>query len=78
MSMAEARDRDAREKIDIDISVGIGERGAFAVIDRDTGEQRNALASGRDVSLFLIENFARLGSRNRELLPREVFPICHR
>jgi hypothetical protein len=33
MSMAEAGDRDAREKIHVDVAVGVGERRAFTVIE---------------------------------------------
>ena len=65
--MAEARDRDARKKIDVGVAVGVGERRAFAVIECDTGEQRDSLASGRDVALFGVENFLRLGPGNMSL-----------
>ncbi len=37
--MAEAGDRDAREKIDVDVAVGVGERRAFAMIECEAGEQ---------------------------------------
>ena len=67
MPMAEAGDRYSREKIDVGVAVGVGERRAFAVIERDTGEQRNPLASGRDVALLGIENFLRLGTGNGSL-----------
>src|SRR5208283_4804290 len=79
MSMAEARDGDPREKVDVDISIGVGERGALAVIDRDTGEQRNALAAWCDVGLFLVENFPRPGSGNRGGYRGEFsLRSCHR
>jgi len=67
MPMAEARDRYSREKIDVGVAVGVGERRAFAMIECDTGEQRDALASGRDVALFGVENFLRLGTGNGSL-----------
>ena len=65
--MAKARDRDACEEIEIGVVVGVGERRAFAVIECDTGEQRDSLASGRDVALFGVENFLRLRPRNMSL-----------
>jgi hypothetical protein len=37
------------------------------VIERDTGEQRDALAAGRDVALFGVENLFRLRPRNVSL-----------
>ncbi len=37
--MPEARNGDAREEIDVGVAVGVGERRAFAVIERETGEQ---------------------------------------
>ena len=64
MSMTKAGDRDTGEEIDVDISIGVSERGAFAVIDRDTRKQRYALASGCDIGLLLLEDFARLRSWN--------------
>jgi hypothetical protein len=64
MPMAEARDRNPREKIYVGVAVGVGERRAFAVIERDAGEQRYTLPSGRDVALFGVENFLRLGTGN--------------
>ena len=65
--MAEARDRHPREKVDVGVAVGVGEGRAFAVIECDSGEQRNPLASGRDVALFGVENFLRLGTWNCSL-----------
>jgi len=67
MPMAEARDCDSREEIDIGVAVGVGERRAFAVIECDSGEQRNPLAAGRDIALFGVENFLRLRPRNVSL-----------
>jgi len=67
MPMTEARDCDPRKKIDVGIAVRVGECRAFAVIERDSREQRNSLASGRDVALFGIENFLRLGTWNCSL-----------
>ena len=64
MPMTEARDRNPGEKIDVSVAVGIGKRCAFTVIECDTGEQRNPLAPGRDVALFSVENFLRLGPGN--------------
>src|ERR1700732_3274568 len=61
MSVAEAGNRDAREKIEVNISVRVGERRAFTMIECDTGEQRHTLSSGRDVTLFVCENLLRLG-----------------
>jgi len=65
--MAEARDRDSGEEIDVGVAVGVGERRAFAVIECDPGEQRNPLAAGRDIALFGVENFFRLRPRNVSL-----------
>jgi hypothetical protein len=62
MPMAEARDRDPGEEIDVGVAVGVGEGRAFAVIECDAGEQRNPLASGRDVALLSVEDFFRLGT----------------
>jgi len=67
MPMTEARDRDSGKEIYICVAVGVGERRAFAVIKCDTGEQRNPLASGRDIALFGVENFLRLGTWNCSL-----------
>jgi len=64
MPMAEARDCDPGEKIDVGVAVGVGEGRAFAVIECDPGEQRNPLAAGRDIALFGGENFLRLGTGN--------------
>ena len=65
--MAEARDRHSREEIDIGVAVRIGERRAFAMIERDTGQQRDSLASRRDIALFGVENFLRLRPGNMSL-----------
>ena len=65
--MTEARDRDSGEKIYVGVAVGVGERRAFAVIECDTGEQRNPLAPGRDVALLGVENFLRLGTGDGSL-----------
>ena len=65
--MAEARDRDAGEKIHVGVAVGVGKRRAFAVIERDAGEQRNSLAARRDILLFGVEDLLRLGAWNRGL-----------
>ena len=62
--MAEACDCDSREKIDVSVAVGVGQRRAFAVIECETREQRNPLAAGRDIALFGVENFLRLGAGN--------------
>jgi hypothetical protein len=62
MRMTQAGDGDAREEIDVGVAVGVGERRAFAVIERDAGEQRNPLAPGRDVALLGVEDFFRLGT----------------
>src|SRR5271154_2666455 len=62
MAVAEAGDADAGEKIDVTITVGIGKRGAFAVVESDAGELRDTLAAGRDIAILAIENLARFGS----------------
>ena len=67
MPMTEARDRDSRKKVDVGVAVGVGQRRAFAVIECDAGEQRNPLAPGRDIALFGVENFLRLGTWNCSL-----------
>jgi hypothetical protein len=67
MPMTEARHRNPRKKIDVGVAVGVGERRAFAVIECNSGEQRNPLAPGRDIALFGIENFLRLGTWNCSL-----------
>jgi hypothetical protein len=67
MPMAEARDCDSGEKIDVGVAVGVGERRALAVIECDPGEQRDSLAAGRNIALFGVENFFRLGPRDVSL-----------
>src|SRR5258708_3668825 len=63
MRMAEACDRYTCEKVDVGVAVGVGEGRAFAVIECEAGEQRDSLASGRDIFLFEVEDLFRLGSR---------------
>src|SRR6202795_2123789 len=63
MRMTKACDRNAREKIDVGVTVGVGEGRAFAVIESETGQQRDSLAAGRDIFLFKVEDLFRLGSR---------------
>src|ERR1700722_6933390 len=63
MRMAQACDRYTREKIDVGVAVGVGEGRAFAVIECETGEQRDSLAAGRDIFLFEVEDLLRLRSR---------------
>src|SRR5580693_65154 len=63
MRMSQACDRDTREKIDVGIAVGVGQGRAFAVIECETGEQRDSLAAGRDIFLFEVEDLLRLRSR---------------
>ena len=65
--MPQAGDCDSGEEIYIGIAIGVGERRAFAVIECDSGEQRNTLAARRDIALFGVENFFRLGPRNMSL-----------
>ena len=65
MAVAEARDRDAGEKIDEHVAVDVGERRALAMIERDAGEQRDTLAAGRDMALLVGEQRARIRSGNR-------------
>ena len=67
MRMPQARDCDPGEEIDVGIAVGVGERRPFAVIEGDTGEQRNPLTAGRDIALFGVENFLRLRPRDVSL-----------
>jgi hypothetical protein len=67
MPVAETCHRNPGEEIDVGVAVGVGERRAFAVIECDTGEQRNPLAAGRDIALFGVENFFRLRPRNVSL-----------
>ena len=74
--MAEARDGDAREEIDVGVAVGVGERRAFAVIERETGEQRDSLAAGRDIFLFEVEDLFRLGSWNSCLDRGKFSVVC--
>jgi len=67
MPMAQARDCDSCEEIDVGVAVGVGERRAFAMIECDAGEQRDTLAAGRDIALFGVENFLRLWTGNMSL-----------
>jgi hypothetical protein len=71
MPMAEARDCDSGEEIDIGVAVGVSEGRAFAVIECDTREQRNPLAAGRDIALFAVETVCRLRPRNMRLECRQ-------
>src|SRR5258707_5639077 len=64
MAVAETRDRDAGKKIDEHVSIDVGERRALAVIERDSGKQRDTLAAGRDMALLVGEQRARFWSRN--------------
>ena len=63
MRMTKAGDRYSREKIDVGVAVGVGEGRAFAMIECETGEQRDSLAAGRDIFLFEVEDLFRLRSR---------------
>ena len=65
MAVAEARDRDAGEKIDEHVAVDVGERRALAMIEREAGEQRDTLAAGRDMALLVGEHRARIWPGNR-------------
>jgi hypothetical protein len=65
MRMAEARDPDTGEEIHEGVAVGVGERRAFAVIERDADQQRNPLAPRRDILLFGVEDLLRFGAWNR-------------
>jgi len=67
MPMAEARDCHPGKEIEVGVAVRVGKGSAFAVIECDSGEQRNPLASGRDVALFGVEDFFRLGTGNGSL-----------
>ena len=62
--MTEARDRDTREKIDVGVAVGVGQRRAFAMVECEAGEQRDPLAAGRDILLLEVEDLFRLRSGN--------------
>jgi len=62
MAVAETRDRDAGVKIDKGVAVGVGKRGAVAMIERDLREHRDSLPAGRDVALLLLVNLLRLGA----------------
>ena len=75
MRMAQARDRDAREKIYVGIAVGVGESRAFAMVEGEAGQQRNPLAAGRDIFLFEREYLFRFGSRNSGLDRRKFSVI---
>ncbi len=72
--MTEAGDGDARKEIDVGVTVGVGERRAFTVIECETGEQRDSLAAGRNIFLFEVEDLFRLGSWN-SCLNRGSFPL---
>src|SRR5579864_9446602 len=65
MAVAETRDRDAGKKIDEHVAVDVGERRALAVIERDSGQQRDTLAAGRDMALLVGKQRARIWSGNR-------------
>src|SRR5690242_21831874 len=65
MAVAETGDRDAGEKIDEHVAVNVGERRALAVIEGQTGEQRDTLTAWRDMTLLVGEQRARLRPGNR-------------
>src|SRR6185437_16269076 len=65
MAVTEARDCDAGKKIDEHVAVDVGDRRALAMIECETGKQRNTLAAGGDMALFVGEQRARLGPGNR-------------
>src|ERR1700677_4217787 len=55
MAVTETGDRDPGEEIDEHVAVDIGQRRALAMIERNPGEQRDTLASGRDMALLVSE-----------------------
>src|SRR6202030_4014468 len=63
MRMTKAGDRYTGEKIDVSVAVGVGQGRAFAVIECETGQQRDSLAAGRNIFLFEVEDLFRLGTR---------------
>jgi hypothetical protein len=65
--MAEARDCDSGEEIDVGVAVGVGQGRAFTMVEREAGQQRNPLAAGRDIALLGLENFLRLRPGNMSL-----------
>ena len=78
MAMAEAGHRHAGEKIHVHVAVNVGQGGAFAVVERDSGERGNPLAAGREIVLFGREDSNATWDRESELLWQEdVFLSFH-
>src|SRR5262249_9622501 len=63
MRVPEARDRDPGEEIEVGVAIEIRDRRALAGVERQLGEQRNALLSGRDHRLLRVNRLARPWSR---------------
>jgi hypothetical protein len=55
MAMAEAGDRHPGEKIQVNVTVHVGERGAFAMIEGNARQRGNPLPAGSEVALLLFE-----------------------
>src|SRR5712692_3009264 len=77
MAVAKAGDRYAGIKIEVNVVVGVGQGRAFAMIEGDTGKERNTLAARRDVALFVRKNFARLRARYRRRDTRQLAIHAH-
>ena len=55
MGIAEARDTDAGEQVDVAIAIGVVEDGALAAVDAESAEQRDALGAGGEVPRLRLE-----------------------
>ena len=64
MRVAEAGHADSGHEVDESVAVDIEEQRAFAMIDADLAEEREALRAGREVQLLLVEYLTRFGARN--------------
>jgi hypothetical protein len=63
MRVAKAGHGHSREEIDVGVAVEVGDGGPGAVIERQLGEQRDALLARRDQRLLLVEQAARARAR---------------
>ena len=61
MRIAEARDADARQEIDVPVAVDIEEQRALAMIDADRAKERKALRAGCEMLLLFVEDLTRFG-----------------
>ncbi len=78
MAMAEAGHRHPGEKIHVHVAVNVGQGGAFAVVERDSGQRGNPLAAWREIVLFGREDRTRPGTGNRSCYGRKsVFLSFH-